>query len=110
MAIIGYIPLAVTTLQAYGSYAMEFDWHDAKHERNRRERGFGFDFAALVFAGRVLIQTDTRHDYGEIRVKAIGEAAGRVLVVIYTDRADVRWIISARSANRKERAQWLAGR
>ena len=28
---------------------MIFDWHDAKHERNIRERGFGFDFAALAF-------------------------------------------------------------
>ena len=89
---------------------MEFDWHDGKHERNRRERGFGFDFAALVFAGRVLTQTDNRRDYGEVRVKAIGEVAGRILVVIYTDRNDIRWIISARPANRKERVRWLAGR
>lgn len=90
--------------------AMEFDWHEAKHARNRQERGFGFDFAALIFAGRVLTQTDDRRDYGEVRLKAIGEAAGRILVVIYTDRDDVRWIISARLANRKERALWLAGR
>ncbi len=87
---------------------MIFDWHDAKHERNLRERGFGFDFAALVFEGRVLTQIDDRRDYGEIRVKAIGEADGIVLAVIYTDREEVRWIISARKANKKERALWLA--
>ncbi|MDB5559467.1 MAG: hypothetical protein JWQ36_2401, partial [Enterovirga sp.] len=28
---------------------MEFDWHTAKSERNRAERGFGFDAAALIF-------------------------------------------------------------
>ena len=89
---------------------MIFDWHGPKHGRNLRERGFGFDFAAQIFAGRVLTQIDDRRDYGEVRVKAIGEAATRILVVVYTDRDDVRWIISARSANRKERAQWLAGR
>lgn len=85
---------------------MQFDWHDAKHERNRRERGFGFDFAARIFAGRVLLRVDDRRDYGEVRVKAIGEAAGIVLVVIFTDRGDLRWIISARRANAKERALW----
>jgi uncharacterized protein len=87
---------------------MDFDWHDAKHERNIRERGFGFDFAALIFLGRVLTQVDDRADYGETRIKAIGEVDGIVLTVIYTDREDVRWIISARRANRKERALWLA--
>ena len=87
---------------------MEFDWHNAKQERNIRERGFGFDFAALIFLGRVLTQVDDRADYGETRIKAIGEAEGIVLAVIYTDREDVRWIISARKANRKERALWLA--
>jgi uncharacterized DUF497 family protein len=87
---------------------MEFDWHDAKHEKNLQERGFGFDFAAQIFLGRVLTQVDDREDYGELRIKAIGEADGIVLAVIYTDRDDVRWIISARKANRKERALWLA--
>ncbi len=87
---------------------MEFDWHNTKHERNIRERGFGFDFAALIFMGRVLSQVDDRADYGETRIKAIGEVDGIVLAVIYTDREDVRWIISARKANRKERALWLA--
>lgn len=87
---------------------MEFDWHDAKHEKNLQERGFGFDVAAQIFLGRVLTQVDDREDYGELRIKAIGEVDGVVLVVIYTDRDDVRWIISARKANRKERALWLA--
>jgi uncharacterized DUF497 family protein len=87
---------------------MEFDWHDAKSEKNYDERGFGFDFAAQIFFGRVLTQIDDRQDYGEVRVRAIGEVEGLVLVVIYTDRDDVRWIISARLANKKERALWHA--
>jgi uncharacterized DUF497 family protein len=48
-----------------------------------------------------------RRAYGELRVRAIGETRGRSLVVVFTDRADVRRIISARVANRKERAVWL---
>mgnify|MGYP000923945905 CR=1 FL=1 len=73
-----------------------------------KDGSFGFDFAAQIFLGRVLTQVDDREDYGEVRIKAIGEVDGIVLVVIYTDRDDVRWIISARKANRKERALWLA--
>ena len=91
---------------------MEFDWHDARHEWSLQERGFGFgfgfDFAVQIFLGRVLTRVDDREDYGERRIKAIGEIDGIVLVVIYTDRDDLRWIISARKANRKERALWLA--
>ena len=85
---------------------MEFEWDEAKSELNFRTRGFGFDFAALVFRGPVLEAEDVRTDYGERRIRAIGEAEGFILAVIYTDRSEVRRIISARLANRKERALW----
>ena len=51
---------------------------------------------------------DLRHDYGEVRITAIGAVEEDVLVVTYTDRGDVRRIISARPANRKERRRWLS--
>lgn len=85
---------------------MEFGWDEAKHERNLRERGFGFDVAARIFEKPVWTTIDARQDYGEVRIKAIGEVEGAVLAVIYTDRVDVRWIISARLASRKERRSW----
>lgn len=87
---------------------MEFGWDDAKHERNLRERGFGFDFAALIFEGRTLERVDARRLYDETRVQAIGAVDGRVLFVVYTDRGDVRRIISARDADRRERELWHA--
>jgi uncharacterized DUF497 family protein len=89
---------------------MRFDWNPAKHERNRQQRGFGFDFAALIFRGRTIEWPDNRQDYGEARVRTIGEAGGVVLHVVYTDRGNVRRIISARVANRKERSLWQASR
>jgi uncharacterized DUF497 family protein len=85
-----------------------FDWDQAKHERNLAERGFGFDFASLVFEGDTIEKVDHRRDYREIRIVAIGEVDGFVLTVVYTDRGDVRWIISARLASRKERRLWHA--
>jgi len=89
---------------------VRFDWDPIKSERNRQERGFGFDFAALIFEGATIEWPDDRRDYGEARVRAIGEADGLVLYVIFTDRGDVRRIISARLASRKERDQWRASR
>lgn len=87
---------------------MQFDWDPAKHERNlrARDRGFGFDVASLIFGGETIEVEDRRRDYGETRVQAIGEADGLVLFVVYTDRGEVRWIISARKADRKERKIW----
>lgn len=87
---------------------MQFDWDPAKDARNLGERGFGFDVAARIFAGATLEVQDQRQDYGEIRIQAIGEAEGQVLFVVYTDRAGLRWFISARRANKKERERWHA--
>jgi uncharacterized DUF497 family protein len=85
---------------------MEFEWDEDKHHRNYRDRGFGFDFAALIFAGPVVEKRDTRKEYGELRMLALSEADGIVFAVIYTDREDVPRIISARRASKKERAEW----
>jgi uncharacterized DUF497 family protein len=85
---------------------MEFEWDNAKSERNRRERGFDFATAGLIFAGPVQTVVDGRRDYGEERIIAIGEIDGEVLVLVYTDGGQVRRIISARRANRKERETW----
>ena len=86
---------------------MQFEWDREKSELTFALRGFDFAFAAGIFAGRVIEAVDSRRDYGEARVRAVGETAGVTLVVVYTDRADARRIISARVASRKERAEWL---
>lgn len=89
---------------------MRFEWDPNKSERNQRERGFGFDFAALIFEAGTIEWPDDRQDCGEARVRAIGEADGLVLYIVFTDRGDVRRIIPARLASRKERDQWHASR
>ena len=85
---------------------MQFGWDPDKHERTRRERGFGFDYAARVFLGRTVEVADRRRDYGEQRVRAIGEIDGRIFVVVYTDRPGLRWIISAWKASGKDAGLW----
>jgi uncharacterized protein len=85
---------------------MRFEWDTAKHQQNFQQRGFGFDFATSIFDGHTVEWLDERRDYGEVRVRAIGEAEGMILHVVYTDRDDARRIISARVATRKERQRW----
>lgn len=92
---------------------MEFSWDLAKSEENLRDRGFDFSFATLVFTGPTLEREDTRRDYGERRVIAIGLAQGLELTVVYTDREHQggsieRRIISARRSNRYERKAYQA--
>jgi uncharacterized DUF497 family protein len=85
---------------------MEFGWDPAKAEKVRSERGFGFDTAIRIFTGRTLEWEDARQDYGEKRMVAVGCFDDRFYTVVYTDRGDLRWIITAWLSNRKERAGW----
>ena len=85
---------------------MEFEWDEAKSERNFRERGFGYDAAALIFEGPVIEWCDIREKWSETRIVAVGSTDGKILAVIYTDRGDVRRIISARRARKKECELW----
>lgn len=81
---------------------MLFIWDEGKSERNLRERGFDFEFAAHMFDGETEEFADEREDYGEERIIAFGFIAGRRLAVVYTQREDVRWIISAFPCRERE--------
>ncbi len=80
-----------------------FEWDQGKSNRNFTERGFDFAHAARIFQGDVLEWEDTRCDYGELRIIAIGEIDEEIYAVVYTPRGEVRRIISARPASRRER-------
>jgi len=87
---------------------VRFSWDARKSGRNLRERGFDFEFATQIFDGSTLERTDSRRDYGEHRVIALGQVQGIVLAVVYTDRVEAggeidRRIISARKSDRRER-------
>ena len=59
-----------------------FEWDEAKSLWNLRERGFDFEAASHIFLGPVLERDDRRRDYGERRIKAIGEWSSKVYAVI----------------------------
>jgi len=88
-----------------------FDWDPAKSDHNFVRRGFDFAFAVQVFGRPYVEFDDTRRDYGEHRVVALGLADGIPLTVVFTDRVAedgsvVRRVIRARVSNRKERRRY----
>jgi uncharacterized DUF497 family protein len=74
---------------------MQFDWDEAKRKENLRQRQVDFAVAAQIFKGPILSAEDERHDYGERRLRAIGQFEGQTYVVVYTLRDEVCHIITA---------------
>ena len=84
-----------------------FEWDEAKSERNRVMRGFGFAYASRVFLGRHLLE-ESRADPGERRFVATGPVDEVIITVVWTPRGATRRIISAWRASRKERRRYYA--
>lgn len=68
-----------------------------------------FDFvdAEEMFRGALVVDPDTRKDYGETRWIGIGTIRGRTAVVVFAERGpETIRIISLRKATRRERKQY----
>ena len=89
---------------------MEFEWNDAKDASNQHKHRIGFREAAEIFRGYVLIVEDTRHDYSERRLVALGEYDGEVIRVVFTERGGKIRIITAWKANRNDRKTYQKAR
>jgi uncharacterized DUF497 family protein len=61
-----------------------FEWDDEKYERNLAKHGVDFLRITALFDGPVIETNDDRRDYGEPRVRCLGEINGRVYFVAYT--------------------------
>ncbi|MBL8290957.1 MAG: BrnT family toxin [Bryobacterales bacterium] len=92
---------------------MGFEWDEAgKAGINFRKHGVRMPEAIPVFDDpHAITITDDESDPGEQRFITIGVGAmGRLLVVVYSWRADNILIISARPAEAHEREQYEAER
>ena len=85
---------------------MDFEWHTAKEQANRRKHGIDFRTAAKVFLDPYVIEFDDFDNNGELRCNAIGLVDDRMLFVTYTLRGDVVRIISARGAEPHEKRKY----
>jgi uncharacterized protein len=86
---------------------MRYTWDEEKNRRNAKLHGIAFKDAVRIFDGLIVERADTRFEYGEVRVYAIGLVNGLEIAVIYTDTDnDERRIISAWRAEPYERCYY----
>jgi uncharacterized DUF497 family protein len=91
---------------------LNFEWDAAKARSDRRKHKVAFEEAATVFGDpRSLTIYDPDHSIVEEHFVTMGlSAAGRVLVVVHTDRGGCIRLISARKATQRERRAYEAKR
>jgi uncharacterized DUF497 family protein len=84
---------------------LTFEWDLPKARTNLVKHGIAFEEAATIFGDpSSLTIPDAEHSLAEKRYVTIGRAfAGKLLVVVHTDRGDNIRIISARVASLRER-------
>ena len=89
------------------SNLIEFEWDPAKDASNLVKHGIAFVEAAQVFNDPFLIVDDvTKPEFQEVRQRAVGQLDNRYITVIFTERGEIRRIISARRARIDERRRY----
>ena len=83
---------------------VSFEWDDRKDVLNRAKHSIAFDSAIDVFYGPIVLRRSDRND--EERWTALGYSNDRLIVVVFTRRADVIRIISARRARKNEKSEY----
>ncbi len=79
---------------------MRYQWDDDKERNNIAAHGVSLSLAVSMFEFAVVEFPDPHP--GEDRIRALGSIDNRVLFCVYTDRGDVRRIISLRKATGNE--------
>jgi uncharacterized DUF497 family protein len=85
---------------------VEITFDPAKRDKTLAERGLDFKDAPGLFSGDELTREDARVDYGEDRFVTAGYLAGRMVVLVWTQRGSATHIISMRHAHAKEERKW----
>lgn len=83
-----------------------YEWDDNKNQKNIEKHGIGFETAIEVFSDSNAIVQFNRDIDGEIRDQIIGKINGEIVIlfVVFTKRGSKIRLISARRANKSERA------
>lgn len=80
-----------------------YEWDTKKSDETYHRRGFDFDAAVIIFDNDYYLEAiDDRYDYDDERLICIGNMDGAIIVVVYTQRAHRKRIISARLATNEE--------
>ncbi len=81
---------------------MQIEYDPNKDRANVRKHKVSLQDASKLEWDMLWAKQDTRYEYGEIRMIGYAPIGHRVFCVVYTDRGDVRRIISLRRATKRE--------
>ena len=81
---------------------MEIGYDPAKNEHNLSIRGLSFDRVVEFEFETAVFAIDARHNYGEIRHRALGLLDGRVHALVFVETWNGIRVISFRKANNRE--------
>ncbi len=81
-----------------------FEWDDQKREINLAKHGIDFESAIEVFHGPIILRRSDRNN--EERWTALGYSDDRLILVVFTRRAEAFRIISARRARNNEEREY----
>jgi hypothetical protein len=87
---------------------MQITFDAAKDALNVSKHGVPLSEAEKLEWDEALIWQDTRRDYGEVRMIALGAIGERLYCVVYVDREDARRVISLRNANNREKKLYVS--
>jgi uncharacterized DUF497 family protein len=88
---------------------MSFSWDEQKREENWNLHKVDFAEAIGIFDDLAVIEAiDSRRDYGEERILALGKTAGVFYLVVYTWRDETRHIITAWKVGEHGRRRYQA--
>jgi uncharacterized DUF497 family protein len=83
---------------------VSFEWNEQKNLLNRAKHTIDFEDATEIFYGPIFLRRSDRNN--EERWVAVGSLANRLIAVVFTRRADVIRIISARRAWKNEEREY----
>jgi len=90
---------------------IEFEWDPAKAQANLRKLRIAFADAVTLFDDSRALTGRDPDAAGEERFISVGkDTLGRVLVLVFTIRADLVRVISARRASRSEQCRYAEKR
>jgi uncharacterized DUF497 family protein len=81
---------------------MNYEWDEAKNQKNFAKHGLSFEDAEHVFTGPCVTFEDDRFNYGEERLITLGLLAGHLVVIAHSPRDEGTRVISMRKGNRRE--------
>jgi uncharacterized DUF497 family protein len=85
---------------------MIFVWDAGKNRANIRKHGLDFADAAEMSRGALVVEPDTREDYGEKRWRGIALRGCTAVVIFAEPVAETVRVISLRKAHHEERKEY----